>query len=243
MRSFYNAWQRKGDWLASSQKAVTVAKVHRVAKTLQLPKKQRWRDKEWDHDLTLKGCRSGNCGSLDEIMKTRTFMNFHLVMNFHETMKSRDHETLQLQSDCAAMEHGCAATKFSKNHEISIIRLKFYVAWLRRWLGSRALSLIRVSKVTVFRFMKTWPRQKLKGKFEGGCAAWMQSCARWSVVKSWSLDCHRSAMPGSAKAFGSRALERPSVGTGCSSSKFRARKTSGTSARKTSFSRERLKSN
>ena len=43
VRSFHNAWQRKGVWVAGSQEAVTVATVLHVAKTrgVAASKKQR----------------------------------------------------------------------------------------------------------------------------------------------------------------------------------------------------------
>ena len=56
VRSFYNAWQRKGVWVAGSQKAVTAALDLRVAKTWGVAaskKKQRWLVKLWKLDRAI----------------------------------------------------------------------------------------------------------------------------------------------------------------------------------------------
>ena len=66
VRSFYNAWQRK-DVLGRGLKRPSRWQEFFVSRELRCcssQKKQRWRGKEWDHELLLKGRRTGCCGSL-----------------------------------------------------------------------------------------------------------------------------------------------------------------------------------
>ena len=72
-----------------------------------------------------------------------TFMNSHELFK-----KSWKHETLQLQGDCAAMEHRCGASLVkSWNLHCS----SFYNALLRRWVCSWALLTESVDGVTTLR--------------------------------------------------------------------------------------------
>ena len=91
-------------------------------------------------------------------------------------------------------------------------------------LGHRLFLLTEgVANVTTVRFLKTWP--SWKSEFEGGCAAWKQSCISTKcgkIMKTgqrkgvWVVGSKNaaavvncgSAMSGSA--FGSRALKMPS---------------------------------
>ena len=78
-----------------------------------------------------------------------TFMNFFFK-------KSWNHETLQLQGDCAAMEHRRDAS-LVKSWNLNCS--SFYDALLRRWVCSWTLLTEGVAGVTALRSIKPWQRK------------------------------------------------------------------------------------
>ena len=90
------------------------------------------------------------------------------------------------------------------NHEVSVVWVSSTRCCKSKFCHGLFLLAEGVSWVGKFRFSKTWPR-KLKSGFQGGCAAWKQSCnsiERCKAMISRLYD--RSTMRGSARTCGSR---------------------------------------
>ena len=151
-------------------------------------------------------------------------------------MKSWNHElswnfAASRQLRCNGAQVCCELSKIKKSQSF------VWVSTLRGCggeFGHRLFLLTEgVANVTTVCFMKTWP--SWKSEFEGGCVAWKQSCnstKRGKIMKAgrcehsnawqrkgvWVVGSKNavavancaSAMRSSAKAFGSRALKRPS---------------------------------
>ena len=109
-------------------------------------------------------------------------------MNFHEQLfkKSWSHETLQLQGDCAAMEHRCDSN-LEKSWNLNCS--SFYDALLLRWVCSWALLTEGVDGVTTLRSTKPW-QYKAEDKWPSQCKLWSASLSHeiktFTIMKLWN---------------------------------------------------------
>ena len=152
VRSFYNAWQRKGVWVAGFEEAVTVATSSKSWKhEVKLPKKNVLKPREWDLWRTSKVCRIGYCVLFHEIMKwtfkktwnqeiikTWTFINFQKTSkNFLKVMKSWNF-AVSRRLRCNGAQVWCEFSKIMKSQLFEFLRCVVAEVSLSTWVWSWA---------------------------------------------------------------------------------------------------------